>query len=1034
MKQEPNAGIVIKTDAKVVNGRLKLTVTDNGQGMPQDKADKINRGEAVQSSKGDGRGMGVGIMMGVVKKYGGTIHVTPIENEGTIFEIELIPKSEKDKTEQKQVVVTQQGDAARAEVRMKNSFESRVPNSGLGQGGQLGTLNSELETQPRAEGRNKNQSIGELLPENMSLIDDPVLIRASWGSREDIQTSLEEVKSYMKRDARYSRKVWIAFALSFPEAQDAIKKMEPEYHEQAEQLLNYLIEVVQKTKSVVDDGFVRLDPSNIHQFMWGAPAANSSILDRLGIVDKLTGKIVNQKRMSSFGLNPDSRVGERWLVSDDTEFPSWVVMEGFPIPLFWLISQYPRDVLGEKHAEAYRDSLGAVLKYLEVRDNLSLQIHRNISEGFYFLEVSQNAGFFLGLNEPASESQRLMMVKHVVARLKNRDSKVIREPPYKMDHLDGDVLHRLPEVNVDTVADYLLKGDSQATFMLELATQGMFKPTIGHFWINEQSEIGQVVGTLLLDGMHFVDIVGFGLDAQGHLDPAMSLLKFHQPKPDDRFVIRQHTLHALRGVPDQSMLLFEFRDTAAVWPFRRQPEDLTSRQTISLADNVSGRVERPGKVIGEILPQALIYWTDRDGEKPGRYWHRGDERYRRIGRTKGAETMMMFRNWKFYGRSIRLESGAAVKLIRHGQHSAFLVQSGTVEIRDVNGKMLGTAGREEEILISAKKGDLILKATGSEPVQLVEFKRPVPGVPIPEVVSLQRRRAPKSTLLVEWNPRSETRHTEKNNGVIPAGAGIQQLDPHFSAKQRGRIRQRFSGGRGDDNRFEANAARSEARSQLSQDGLSVEEKKIILGSKAKEYKSSTRDSYFNVFGNNYFSPFNSPAVFSGRDQPAVEVNGKDILILPADNNLPFILMKHNPGPNSIIVVDINPATIAWQKALFLHSGKKPLSNLLSEDDFEPLKAAQLVRFYVAKDEAPAPSRKNLMAKVANIVEGLPFPDNSFDSAIVRWLFGAPTGIMSKEQVATAFRELLRVARPGAKILIELSSYDDSSIKILAPGL
>ena len=43
---------------------------------------------------------------------------------------------------------------------------------------------------------------------------------------------------------------------------------------------------------------------------------------------------------------------------------------------------------------------------------------------------------------------------------------------------------------------------------------------------------------------------------------------------------------------------------------------------------------------------------------------------------------------------------AAVKLIRHGQHSAFLVQSGTVEIRDVNGKMLGTAGREEEILIS----------------------------------------------------------------------------------------------------------------------------------------------------------------------------------------------------------------------------------------------------------------------------------------------------------------------------------------------
>ncbi|MBC7523258.1 MAG: HAMP domain-containing histidine kinase, partial [Flavobacterium sp.] len=73
---------------KKQNERVIITVTDNGNGMPQNVIEKIF--QPFFTTKPTGKGTGLGLSMSydiITKGHNGELKVTSIENEGTIFSI-----------------------------------------------------------------------------------------------------------------------------------------------------------------------------------------------------------------------------------------------------------------------------------------------------------------------------------------------------------------------------------------------------------------------------------------------------------------------------------------------------------------------------------------------------------------------------------------------------------------------------------------------------------------------------------------------------------------------------------------------------------------------------------------------------------------------------------------------------------------------------------------------------------------------------------------------------------------------------------
>jgi len=69
---------------------LNLTITDTGHGMPPDIIDHIFDPFFTTKGRGEGTGMGLAVVHGIVKSCGGTIHVQSDPGEGSIFKI-LLP-------------------------------------------------------------------------------------------------------------------------------------------------------------------------------------------------------------------------------------------------------------------------------------------------------------------------------------------------------------------------------------------------------------------------------------------------------------------------------------------------------------------------------------------------------------------------------------------------------------------------------------------------------------------------------------------------------------------------------------------------------------------------------------------------------------------------------------------------------------------------------------------------------------------------------------------------------------------------------
>jgi two-component system, NtrC family, sensor kinase len=82
---EPTVSVVIKRSGNQVS----ITVSDNGNGIPQKIVDKIFQPFFTTKPTGQGTGLGLSLSYDIIKAHGGEIKVETKEGEGTEFIIQL---------------------------------------------------------------------------------------------------------------------------------------------------------------------------------------------------------------------------------------------------------------------------------------------------------------------------------------------------------------------------------------------------------------------------------------------------------------------------------------------------------------------------------------------------------------------------------------------------------------------------------------------------------------------------------------------------------------------------------------------------------------------------------------------------------------------------------------------------------------------------------------------------------------------------------------------------------------------------------
>jgi len=85
MEAEPDlyGDILVRTYAE--DGKVVVSVTDNGSGIPEPVRDKIFEPFFTTKKTGKGMGLGLAITYGIVRDYGGTIEIDSIPGQGTTF-------------------------------------------------------------------------------------------------------------------------------------------------------------------------------------------------------------------------------------------------------------------------------------------------------------------------------------------------------------------------------------------------------------------------------------------------------------------------------------------------------------------------------------------------------------------------------------------------------------------------------------------------------------------------------------------------------------------------------------------------------------------------------------------------------------------------------------------------------------------------------------------------------------------------------------------------------------------------------------
>ena len=79
----------VTISSKKVGDKIEVSVTDNGNGIPQNIVDKIFQPFFTTKPTGQGTGLGLSLSYDIIKAHGGELKVETKENEGTTFIIQL---------------------------------------------------------------------------------------------------------------------------------------------------------------------------------------------------------------------------------------------------------------------------------------------------------------------------------------------------------------------------------------------------------------------------------------------------------------------------------------------------------------------------------------------------------------------------------------------------------------------------------------------------------------------------------------------------------------------------------------------------------------------------------------------------------------------------------------------------------------------------------------------------------------------------------------------------------------------------------
>lgn len=117
-------------------------------------------------------------------------------------------------------------------------------------------------------------------------------------------------------------------------------------------------------------------------YNWGKAVKDSNILKMLGWLDQRGSDFVlNKEALAKQGIDETDSVAERWIVSDDIEYPSKVLLSSKSVvDLPSLFSEHSELLLGKKHVEQHGIYLGSLMKVLDTnadpkKGSHSIQVH-----------------------------------------------------------------------------------------------------------------------------------------------------------------------------------------------------------------------------------------------------------------------------------------------------------------------------------------------------------------------------------------------------------------------------------------------------------------------------------------------------------------------------------------------------------------------------------------------------------------------------------------------------------------------------------
>lgn len=189
---------------------------------------------------------------------------------------------------------------------------------------------------------------------------------------------------------------------TYSEAQSLLKK-EQLKDINAEQLIweGYFNDAMGEEFSALAKSFIKPIP-NLVEKSWG-------------------GDLIEQFKQ----IKPTGRkIGESWESSAYPGTSSKVIVKGIEVPLIHLINQSPDSILGEKISSKFRGEMPILLKFIDSKSDLSVQVHPTDeqaeelgeagfgkNESWLILDSKDNSGIYLGFKEEASDIESIDVEK-----------------------------------------------------------------------------------------------------------------------------------------------------------------------------------------------------------------------------------------------------------------------------------------------------------------------------------------------------------------------------------------------------------------------------------------------------------------------------------------------------------------------------------------------------------------------------------------------------------------------------------------------